>query len=154
MFAIETHSHLVAQIHGYAELRGYRSNQWRTVQTLGLSRASRRRAARSSWSEREAAAAANLPVACFLIDAQRQSVPLHQIRTRIGLIEYRRQHDRLDVLPAAITSCAQLAMFTPDIIKSGNRPRNDAPTTPTCFEAGVATPIGTVSETDDHNVRK
>ena len=37
-----------------------------------------------------------------------------------------------------------------DIIKSGNRPRNDAPTTPICFEAGVATPIGTVSGTDDH----
>jgi hypothetical protein len=36
-----------------------------------------------------------------------------------------------------------------DIIKSGNRPRNDAPTTPICFEAGVATPIGTVSGTDD-----
>jgi len=41
-----------------------------------------------------------------------------------------------------------------DIIKSGNRPRNDAPTTPICFEAGVATPIGTVSGTDDHIVRK
>src|SRR5258705_12096643 len=41
-----------------------------------------------------------------------------------------------------------------DIIKCGNRPRNDAPTTPICFEAGVATPIGTVSGTDDHIVRK
>src|SRR5260370_31425133 len=41
-----------------------------------------------------------------------------------------------------------------DIIKSGNRPRNDAPTTPICFEAGVATPIGTVSGTDHHIVRK
>src|SRR5258705_13340135 len=41
-----------------------------------------------------------------------------------------------------------------DIIKSGNRPRNDAPTTPICFEAGVATPIGTVSGVDDHIVRK
>ena len=41
-----------------------------------------------------------------------------------------------------------------DIIKSGNRPRNDAPTTPICFEAGVATPIGTVSGTDDHIFRK
>jgi len=41
-----------------------------------------------------------------------------------------------------------------DIFKSGNRPRNDAPTTPICFEAGAATPIGTVSGTDDHIVRK